>query len=84
MADPQHTVIVQTANAITLSKLKAIAERLHAKSKEPTTDEARFAATFVTSVRLDTLISWLVQLRDAMECEADANKIDQFVANLKE
>lgn len=82
--DGQTAVVMQAANAITLSKLKAIAERLHSKGKEPTTDEARFAATFTASVRVDTLIRWLEQLKSSMECDADAGKIALFIANLKE
>jgi hypothetical protein len=84
MADAQHAAVVQAASAIALSKLKAIADRLHAKGKEPTTDEARFAATFTESVRIDTLIRWLEQLQASMECQADAAKIGQFIVNLKE
>lgn len=76
-------VVQQAASAITLSKLKAIAERLHSEKCEPTTAEARFAAKFVEQIRLDTMIRWLEQLRDTMECEHDADKIDLFITNLK-
>ena len=83
MAD-RHEAVAHTASAIALSKLKAIAERLKDKGVEPTSGEARFALSFVNSVRVDTLIRWMEQLRDQMECEADAEKLDQFISNLKE
>lgn len=81
--EDKAAAVRQAASAITLSKLKAIADRLHKTGKEPTTEEARFAATFVGTVRIDTLIRWLEQLKDAMECSADADKIALFIANLK-
>lgn len=81
--DGQQSVVVQAASAITLSKLKAIAERLHNGKREPTTAEARFAATFVDQVRIDTLCRWLEQLRDSMECDHDAAKLDMFIENLR-
>lgn len=81
--DAQNAVVVQAANAITLSKLKAIAERLHTKGQEPTTDEARFAATFVNSVKVETVIRWLEQLMDVMECDEDRVTVGRLIANLK-
>lgn len=77
-------VVCQAANNITLSKLKAIAERLHSKGKEPSVEEARFAATFTRNIRIDTLVRWLEQLRLSMECEEDAEKIGMFIKNLME
>lgn len=82
-SDTQNAGVMQAANAITLSKLKAIAERLHSKGKEPTTDEARFAATFVNSVKVETVIRWLEQLKDVMECPADAQTVGRLIENLK-
>ena len=73
----------KAASAITLSKLKAIAERLQNKGQEPTTAEARFAATFIDQMRIDTLCRWLDQLRDSMECEADAARLELFIRNLR-
>lgn len=73
----------QAASAITLSKLKSIAERLHNGNREPTTAEARFAATFVDQVRVDTMCRWLEQLRDTLECDKDVEKLEIFIANLR-
>lgn len=73
----------QAASAITLSKLKSIAERLHTGKREPTTAEARFAATFVDQVRVDTMCRWLEQLRDTLECDKDVAKLEMFISNLR-
>jgi phosphoribosylformylglycinamidine (FGAM) synthase-like enzyme len=81
--ETKDDAVVRAASAITLSKLRSIAERLHSGGREPTTEEARFAATFVDHVRVDTLCRWLEKLRDAMECGADAAKLDTFISNLR-
>jgi phosphoribosylformylglycinamidine (FGAM) synthase-like enzyme len=78
-----NTAAEQAANAITLSKWKAIAERLQLGKREPTTAEARFAATFIDHVRIETMIGWLEQLRMTFECDADSAKLAKFIENLK-
>ena len=73
----------KAANAVALSKLKAIAQRLQNNGKEPSVGEARFAATFVDTIRTETIIRWLEELAGNMECDADSEKIKLFIANLR-
>ena len=73
---------MHTASAISLAKLRGIADRLQA-GKEPSVREATFAQRFTRTVSIDTLVGWLEHLRDAMEFQEDADKITIFIDNLK-
>jgi hypothetical protein len=79
----QRDAVLNAATAIALSKLRAIGQRLSVSGKEPTTEEARFAASFSNSVPLPTLLRWLEGLRNAMECDADEEKVALFIRNLQ-
>lgn len=80
--DKKTASIMSAANAISLAKLRGIADRLQA-GKEPSVREAAYAQKFTRTVSLVALTGWLEQLRDAMEFREDWEKVNIFIDNLR-
>jgi len=82
-ADDNKGGIASLANSIAMMKFKSIANKA-ASGEELSVGEARFAQQFAEFISLRSLLKWLEQLRETMDTEEDAGKVQQFMDNIKE
>ena len=75
--------VEQTANAIVLHKLRAIAKRT-AEGREPSVREANYAQKFTKTVSVRKLVEWIDDLIKLLECTEDKELMKQFKDNLEQ